>query len=298
MSNTTMPHTLQSVYKSCKNMSSRKVINAIEAGNYSVNIGENKMVYVGIGQLLEKSMKASYVCVAPPSFSMINKRIYNDNSVIFTDKDVMTALRWEASVYGRNISVLGGGMAKKVCGNWGLNSFGIDEAIGRNTGAFYSCDPHYELFYKRNQTDSNDGIYNDDILCALNVPVIMANSKQYLRQPFVINYYVASSVNRAEVLRKKPAMVKEIKNILIERIEAILRTIIYNSNDVEEKIVILNPFGCGILGNSASDMADIWRNVLEDKEYKKYFKHIVFICNRLETGVSCDQFKNIYLKGA
>lgn len=292
--NNMVPYDAAHIYKACKNLSSRKVINAIESGCYRIG-DDKKGVFVDISNMLNKSVEDTFInAVNIPLDKSIKTR--TDSEVIFTDIDVMSAVMREMNIFGRSISVLGSGLTTRVCGDWQLNGKGIDESIARCTCAFASCNKYYEEFYKKNAKQDNCGMYNDDILYAKNIPVIMSSPNKYLGRPFVIDYIVASSVNRRKIIGKKPALIKIIPDVLLARAERVLQSVISVNSAISERIVILNPFGCGAFGNSPDQMAHIWKVLLEDKGYKWYFKHVVFICNYQETGISKDVFERKYME--
>lgn len=126
----------------------------------------------------------------------------------------------------------------------------------------------YEM-YKYNIQNYNL-LYSDFMLYSPCVSII--RDKNYNLTENIINTSVitAPAVNRNIANRKHTS--QEIFNCMLKRAEKILCIALENQNDN----IILGAWGCGVFKNPVSDIAEIFRILLIDKQYARLFKNIIF----------------------
>ena len=191
--------------------------------------------------------------------------------------------------------MLSSGKAQNICGEFQFVKSGYDETIGYCSTAYLSCLRFYEDFWQENKKDDNKGLYNDNVVCALHVPVIKNSSYKYISQPYLINYYVCAAVNRNTVSRKAVTRLKDVNKVMKDRMRASLKAMVANSDKTNKRVAILSPFGCGTMGNSISTVAHLWYELLELEGWEKYFSKIIFSCNFKETRATVKTFENAYI---
>ena len=222
-------------------------------------------------------------------------RTYEHTDIVFTNEPLVDTLTKESAIYGKTISVLSSGKAQNICGEFQFGKSGYDETIGYCSTAYLSCLRFYEDFWQENKKDDNKGFYNDNVVCALHVPVIKNSSYKYISQPYLINYYVCAAVNRNTVSRKAVTRLKDVNKVMKDRMRASLKAMAANSDKTNKRVAILSPFGCGTMGNSISTVAHLWYELLELEGWEKYFSKIIFSCNFKETRATVKTFENAYI---
>lgn len=76
--------------------------------------------------------------------------------------------------------------------------------------------------------------------------------------------------------KKKPISLEKLEEVFFSRIKNILE--VAAANDVD--ILILGAFGCGAFNNPPALVSGVFRRLLEDKGYGRYFKKIIFAIKR------------------
>lgn len=280
-------------YRTTKSAKAQDIIHSIYDQQYIAGHGKDNF-YVNIEHFLERSVLLTSLMSEHGYDLPYYTRTYEHTDIEFTNEPLIDTLTREGSIYGKTISVLSSGKAQNICGEFQFGKSGYDETIGYCSTAYLSCLRFYEDFWQENKKDDNKGFYNDNVVCALHVPVIKNSSYKYISQPYLINYYVCSAVNRNIVSRKAVTRLKDVNKVMKERMRASLKAMVANSDKTSKRVAILSPFGCGAMGNSISSVAHIWYELLELEGWKKYFSKIVFSCNFKETAVALKMFENAY----
>ena len=284
---------LACAYRTTKSGKAQDIIHSIYDQQYLAKHGEDNF-YVNIEHFLERSVMLTTLISEHDYELPCHTRTYEHTDIVFTNEPLVDTLTKERAIYGKTISVLSSGKSQNICGEFQFGKSGYDETIGYCSTAFLSCLRFYENFWLENKKYDNKGFYNDNIVCALHVPVIKNSSYKYISQPYLINYYVCSAVNRNIVSRKAVTRLKDVNKVMKERMRASLKAMVANSDKASKRVAILSPFGCGAMGNSISSVAHIWYELLELEGWKKYFSKIVFSCNFKETAVALKMFENAY----
>lgn len=281
-------------YRTTKSGKAQDIIHSIYDQQYIAGHGKDNF-YVNIEHFLERSVLLTSLISEHGYDLPYYTRTYEHTDIEFTNEPLIDTLTREGSIYGKTISVLSSGKAQNICGEFQFGKSGYDETIGYCSTAYLSCLRFYEDFWQENKKDDNKGFYNDNVVCALHVPVIKNSSYKYISQPYLINYYVCAAVNRNTVSRKAVTRLKDVNKVMKDRMRASLKAMVANSDKTNKRVAILSPFGCGTMGNSISTVAHLWYELLELEGWEKYFSKIIFSCNFKETGATVKTFENAYI---
>lgn len=285
---------LACAYRTTKSAKAQDIIHSIYDQQYIAGHGKDNF-YVNIEHFLERSVLLTSLISEHGYDLPYYTRTYEHTDIEFTNEPLIDTLTREGSIYGKTISVLSSGKAQNICGEFQFGKSGYDETIGYCSTAYLSCLRFYEDFWQENKKDDNKGFYNDNVVCALHVPVIKNSSYKYISQPYLINYYVCAAVNRNTVSRKAVTRLKDVNKVMKDRMRASLKAMVANSDKTNKRVAILSPFGCGTMGNSISTVAHLWYELLELEGWEKYFSKIIFSCNFKETRATVKTFENAYI---
>ncbi len=123
--------------------------------------------------------------------------------------------------------------------------------------------------YKYNLQNYNL-LYSDFMLYSPYVSIIRDKNYNLIENIINTSIITAPAVNRNLANREYTS--KEIFKCMLKRAEKILCIALENQNDN----IILGAWGCGVFRNSVTDIAEIFRILLIDKQYAKLFKNIIF----------------------
>lgn len=162
------------------------------------------------------------------------------------------------------LSMVGGGFLK--------GSSAQEESLARASG-LYDCLTlaHVEQYYLDNRQD-HTCLYTNSIIYSPSVPVFRDDStNQLLHEPFLLSFITSPAVNLVHAAKRvqDPDI---ITRVMEERMRRILLIAALN----KQYHLVLGAWGCGVFGNSALDVALMWRSFLIEGEFKNAFETIVF----------------------
>ncbi len=155
-----------------------------------------------------------------------------------------------------------------------------EENIFRRTNLFLSlyqfADYAKKYGIKKNEkqypiNENGGGIYSPDIT------VFRAsenNGYEFLSEPYKVSIITVPAINspNLEFIDGKFKISKKHAAITKEKIRAILRIGAYFDNE----ILVLSAFGCGAFGNPPEHMAELFKEVFLEEEFRGIFRMIIF----------------------
>jgi uncharacterized protein (TIGR02452 family) len=95
-----------------------------------------------------------------------------------------------------------------------------------------------------------------------------------LKTPFVVSFVTVPAINRPELIKRDNNYY--ITESLIESTKEKIRTILRIAGKYNHECLILGAFGCGAFANPPNHMAELFKRVFFEEEFKGKFKNIVF----------------------
>lgn len=148
-----------------------------------------------------------------------------------------------------------------------------EESLSRQSALFKSLQKE-KFMYMHHKVNKSDFKYTDYMIYSPSVPVFRDDKTEKLLSEnniFCTDVITSAAPNKAEMV-KHGQDTKCLHNILYTRCEKILRCAI----DHGAKALVLGAFGCGVFGNDPKIVSQIFKDLLVQKGYKKYFKTVVF----------------------
>lgn len=163
-----------------------------------------------------------------------------------------------------------------------------EECLCRSSNLYEGLNLPYLLknYYKYNGKNTGDmGI--DSVIYHPGVMVIKddADLPEMLEKPFRVDVLTCAAPYIRENA-KKPVPTEKLEDTLYRRIRNILEVAMAYNVDV----IVLGAFGCGAFNNDPIMVAGIFRNLLVDKEYACFFRHVVFAIKRTRNNVNYEVF--------
>jgi uncharacterized protein (TIGR02452 family) len=95
-----------------------------------------------------------------------------------------------------------------------------------------------------------------------------------LKKPFTASFVTVPAINRPELIKKDNNYY--IAESFVEPTKEKIRTILRIAGKYNHECLILGAFGCGAFKNPPNHMAELFRGVFFEEEFKGKFKNIVF----------------------
>lgn len=175
----------------------------------------------------------------------------------------------------KNTCVLNFASATKPGGGFLNGRQAQEESLSRQSALYESIKD--SNFYSIHSRRPNDNYYTDSMIYSPNVPVFRDDRNESLLpvdEYFTVNVITSAAPNKSKIDKEKYSMNSkpDLNKILLTRI----RKIIICAIDKENDALVLGAYGCGVFGNDPKDVSKIFKKVLVDEDYGKYFRKVVF----------------------
>lgn len=171
--------------------------------------------------------------------------------------------------------------AKNVGGGFLTGANAQEEAIARVSNLSTEQEKFFEEYYQYNRKDNFFGLYSNRMIYSNDIEVFKNDDGEYIKNstgdkvhPVIVDVMTVPAPNRT-VTKKYIGEVSnsDVKDALRERIDNTLRAFANR----ECKHLILGAFGCGVFGNSPTDVAKIFRQRLsKNGEFYNTFETVTF----------------------
>lgn len=188
---------------------------------------------------------------------------------------------------GYNTVALNFASAKHPGGGFLKGAPAQEESIAR-VSALYSCIEPLTEMYETNLKNKSC-LYTDYMSYAPSVPIFKDDFGSLLDSPVNCAFITSPAVNAKEVRAHEQDKVKDIRPVMVKRIEKILAVALNHGHTS----IVLGAFGCGVFGNRPADIAMIFRQILRSGKFKNQFEKVVFaVYDKTPTKENLNIFKN------
>ncbi len=143
-----------------------------------------------------------------------------------------------------------------------------EESLCRSSG-LYAClagNPMYEFHNAR-----SDPMYSQYAIYSPDVPVFRSDDGALLADPFLCSFITCPAANAKIVLERSPSRRLAVRQAMAERICRVLTIAAVHGH----LSLVLGAWGCGVFGNDASEIAELFRKALAG-EFQGAFSQVVF----------------------
>jgi uncharacterized protein (TIGR02452 family) len=225
---------------------------------------------IEIKNLIENSVKNTILYSPIQGEKLfIEMNIENSYQTIFkaTNETTLRAAKRLLDEGYENVVALNFASAKNPGGGFLNGSTAQEESLARASALYHTLIQKKEM-YDYNKKLSG-GLYSDYMIYSPKVPVIKNDMGELLESPYTCSFITSPAVNVKAV---KPDEKTKIRATMQTRIEKILAIALEHKNEA----IVLGAFGCGVFGNRAVDIAQIFKQVLNDIKFKGKFKKVIF----------------------
>lgn len=170
---------------------------------------------------------------------------------------------------GKLPAVLNFASAKNPGGGFLNGAMAQEEALAASSGLYNTLLRH-DTYYSTNRACgtmmyTNHGIYSPEVVFFRN------GAFEMLGSPVLATVLTLPAVNMGQVILKGED-VQTAKRVMKDRMRLCLAIFAKQKNTH----LILGAYGCGVFRNDAAEVAQWWRELLENEGYGRFFREIVF----------------------
>ena len=246
---------------------------------------------------IEESIKLTKLYLEGNKFNLNNTEIKSKdyNIIITPDRTLEAVQKYYASKdKKRKIGVLNFASAKHPGGGVWSGARSQEESLCR-ASTLYSClstEFLQDNFYSYHMEKKRE--YSDRIIYTPNVLVFKTDDNVFAEMLGEKDWYKIDVISCAAHNQKAYKVdYEKLKKINYDKIKAIIECAAENNVDN----LILGAYGCGAFGNDPHLVSKIFKKILIDEEYYKYFENIHFaIFTALNETINLDKFNSTFEK--
>jgi uncharacterized protein (TIGR02452 family) len=229
--------------------------------------------YKGKKIVIEKELEASKgntFTIAPDDWeAILNTPIENKFETEIVTKNCSTI---EAIVQEKSgkICVLNFASAKNPGGGFLGGASAQEESLARSSN-LYETQIKDKAMYDFNKNKSSF-LYSDYMIYSPDVLFWNDDNGDYFEKPFVADVITAAAPNKGAMLQhNRKEEIAQIEEVLKKRMDKVLAIALKQKSET----LILGAWGCGVFRNEPKDVAQLFKEIIEEK-YAGAFKKIVF----------------------
>ena len=260
----------------------QQTLQILDSGSYSIN-GRT----VGIRDELELAIRNTRY-YQPNDYSRLSFEANQSKDTIIEVTNETTfgaASRLVNDENETNVICLNFASAKNPGGGFLGGSQAQEESLARSSG-LYPCIEQIHDYYDYHRARKSC-LYSDRMIYSPNVPVFRDDNNELLNRIYTVSIMTAPAVNCTRVKQSDAVEAMRI------RIEKLLTACAANGHDT----LILGAWGCGVFRNDPNDIAELFREQLENMKFYRVFKRVVFaVLDRSGAQTTLKAFENALIK--
>jgi len=235
----------------------QETLNIFEKGHYFLD--SNKIITQSKSTtefLSENELEALSVSKGKlsPTYEVVNESV------------IETILRFGSE----NSGVLNFASAKNPGGGFLNGSLAQEEALAVSSD-LYNSQLQARKFYDINR-GCRTALYTHNMIYSRDITFIRDSSMHLLKSPVLANVLTSPAVNAGAYYKNENGSISTLLAVMEKRMRYILNVFA----DKGDRTIILGAFGCGVFKNEASDVANIFCELLKDEHLENNFERIVF----------------------
>lgn len=185
------------------------------------------------------------------------------------------------------IVVLNYASARNPGGGFDTGANAQEESIARQTSLISSItQTRVREMYDYNRKEKSL-LYSDYMIYTPGAVIFRDDNEEYMQEPSLTSIITCPAANLTN--SKKDGNIDEIHKVMLNRCRKIIQVAILNENTA----IVLGAFGCGVFHNDPYDVANYFKTILIDENYKDFFDEIVFAIVD-ESSKNFNAFKEVF----
>ncbi|OHT12100.1 hypothetical protein TRFO_03722 [Tritrichomonas foetus] len=268
----------------------QETMKIIKEGGYTLQNGK----YIDISSKIQDSKYHTRTYRPYHQFSHTNQPFMHYCTIEVTNESTFTAALRVKQTYGiRETCVLNFASANKPGGGFLNGRQAQEEDLARQSSLSSSLTYNTKMYDYHNR-HLHDYYYADYLIYSTNVVIFRDDEEQLIDNPYRVSIISAVAVNKKKLIESGNIDDEKVNQTMENRCRKILELCISQNN----KAIVLGAFGCGVFGNSPSDVAQIFHKLLFEEKYGKHFSYVVFAITSkgYTTDQNLKQFQRIFNK--
>lgn len=168
------------------------------------------------------------------------------------------------------IVVLNYASARNPGGGYDTGANAQEESIARQTSLISSItQERVREMYDYNRKEKSL-LYSDYMIYTPSAVIFRNDNEEYIQEPSLTSIITCPAANLTNI--EKDGNIDEARKVMLNRCRKIIQVAILNENTA----IVLGAFGCGVFRNNPYDVANYFKTILIDENYKDFFDEIVF----------------------
>lgn len=244
-----------------------ETLKVIKNGSYVNNFGEEISIREATDFAVENSESFSPEDF-PPNLDL--KKTSGGMSVTVPDETTLEAAKRVCrESLSANPFVLNFANGFEPGGGFLVGARAQEESLAR-ASALYPCLTANIAMYNFNRRQRTE-LCSDWMIYSPRVPVFRNDDGSFLKEPYLAPFLTSPAVNAGFLLNKEPEKADLIYSTNRERI----RKLLWLANHEDHQTLILGAWGCGAFRNDVKDIAETFRELLQN-EFAGCFERVIF----------------------
>jgi len=244
-----------------------ETLKIIENGFYINNLGQKILIREETDFAVKNSEN-----VRPEDFpsNLDLKKIGGETSLTVTDETTLEAAkricRENAAAHPFVLNFANG---FQPGGGFLVGAVAQEESLARASSLYPCLVANMEMyeFNRRQRTE----LCSDWMIYSPQVPVFRNDDGSFMKDPYRVAFLTSPAVNAGFLLQKEPDKAEMIYSVNKDRI----RKFLWLANQKEHRTLILGAWGCGAFRNDIDDVAETFKDLLQN-EFADCFERIIF----------------------
>ncbi len=273
-----------------KNLSiAEKTLQIIKEGSYY-----NKEKQIDVKSLIESSVENTLTFSPEELEVLVKSQARNLKGDISTSISVLNCSTLEAlqkEIENLRIGVLNFASAKNPGGGLLGGASAQEESLARSSSLYASLIKDKTL-YQTNKSNTTF-LYSDYMIYSPNVIFWMNDDGNFFDEYKIVDVITSPAPNKGAMIQhNRQSEIGDLDIVFKNRIEKMLGLAL----DKKMECLILGAWGCGVFRNDPSQVAQFFKEVIEQK-FKNQFKKIKFaIFDRSADKIVLKAFENVFTK--
>ena len=247
----------------------KRTLEIVEEGQY-----EHNSTIINVKSEIKSTIEKTYT-ITPDSWEKIIGESVKINATLSFETNIQilngsTIKAIENAPKGLKTAVLNFASAKNPGGGFLGGASAQEESLARSSSLYASQTKDWQM-YNYNRGESTF-LYSDYMIYSPETLFWFDDGGNTFAQPLVVDVITSPAPNKGAMLQHdRQSEMAQIEKVFKSRIEKVLALAVVNKVET----IILGAWGCGVFRNEPADVANYFKEIIEN-QFRHSFKEIIF----------------------